>query len=63
MAAGKNINKKHPRKPSQSKRKRIKKPSKYDEKIVVNASFEELMKELVPPEKNHTTAKAVNINK
>lgn len=36
------------RKPS-SKKKANKKPSKYDEKVAVNASFEELVKILVTP--------------
>lgn len=34
------------RKPSKGK---TKKPSKYDEKFVINGTFEELVKELVTP--------------
>lgn len=49
MAASKEpSNKNNQRKPS-SKKKAIKKHSKYDEKVVVNATFEELIKVLVTP--------------
>ena len=51
MAASKNTtDKKHKRKTS-SKKKAIKKPSKYDEKFVINGTFEELVKEIVTPKK------------
>lgn len=33
-------------------KKKVKKLSKYDEKIVINGSFEELVKELVTPKNN-----------
>lgn len=43
-------NKNHKRKTS-SKKKSTKKLSKYDEKIIINGSFEELVKELITPKK------------
>ncbi|MBS1917585.1 MAG: hypothetical protein JST87_15045 [Bacteroidetes bacterium] len=47
--AAKEKNKKHTNKNHQRKKKKTK--SKYDEKIIVDASFEELVKELVTPSK------------
>lgn len=49
MAASKEPLKNNYKRKPLSKDKVIKKPSKYDEKIVVNATFEELVKALVTP--------------
>lgn len=49
MAAAKDTAKKNHKRKSSSQKKGIKKPSKYDEKFVVNGTFEEIIKALVTP--------------
>ncbi|MFT3909938.1 MAG: hypothetical protein QM737_10965 [Ferruginibacter sp.] len=52
MAVSKESTNKNKHSKSSPKKKVVKKPSKYDEKVVVNATFEELIKELVTPKKD-----------
>jgi hypothetical protein len=49
MATAKKRDQKHPRKTSSAKKRKQKINPKYKEKIIVDASFEELMKELATP--------------
>jgi hypothetical protein len=51
MAASKDTTKKNHQRKASSKKKAAKKPSKYDEKIIVSGTFEELVKELITPKK------------
>lgn len=49
MAASKDTPKKNHQRKASTKKKASKKPSKYDEKFIINGTFEELVKELVTP--------------